>query len=90
MHRHLSTYFRRKIKEGPERRAAALAEAGIDAINMHHSDWSGGLSTLFHRFERYCLGWDAQYERVVRDLVLMGVDGVYSDHVDRLMNVIDG
>ncbi len=79
-----------KIKEGPERRAAALAEAGIDAVNMHHSDWSGGLTTLFHRFERYCLGWDAQYERVVRDLVLMGVDGVYSDHVDRLMNVIDG
>ncbi len=77
-----------RIKEGPERRAAALAEAGVDAINMHHSDWSGGLTTLFHRFSRYCLAWDAQYERVVSGLVLMGVDGVFSDHVDRLMTAI--
>ena len=51
----------RKIKEGPERRAAALAESGIDAVNMHHTDWTGGLTTLFHRFERLCFGWDAQF-----------------------------
>ena len=77
------------IKEGPERRAAALAEAGIDAINMHQRDWTGGLTTLFHRFDRYCLGWDAQYERVIGDLTLMGVDGIFSDHVDRLMTTIE-
>ena len=41
-----------RIKEGPERRAAHLQEHGIDAINLHHSDWSGGLVTLFHRFGR--------------------------------------
>ncbi|NOX29428.1 MAG: glycerophosphodiester phosphodiesterase [Actinobacteria bacterium] len=78
-----------RMREGPERRAAALANAGIDAINMHHSDWSGGLCTLFHRFDRYCLGWDAQLERVIGELVAMGLDGVFSDHVDRLVNVID-
>ena len=78
------------IKEGPERRAAELAAAGIDAVNMHHTDWSGGLTTLFHRFDRYCLAWDAQYERVIGDLVLMGIDGIYSDHVDRLIQTLDG
>ena len=44
------------IKEGPERRAALLAEAGVDAINLHQSDWTGGLTTLFHRFRRYAFG----------------------------------
>lgn len=78
-----------KIKEGPERRAATLFDVGVDAINMHATDWSGGLAALFHRFERYCLGWDAQYERVLIELLRMGLDGVYSDHVDRMMAVLE-
>ncbi|MGH9150064.1 MAG: glycerophosphodiester phosphodiesterase [Acidimicrobiales bacterium] len=79
----------RHMREGPERRAASLAEAGVDAVNLHASDWSGGLTTLFHRFERLCLGWDAQFERVLDELLGMGVDGVYSDHVDRLVASLD-
>ena len=78
----------RLLRDGPERRAAQLQAAGIDAVNLHYTDWSGGLTTLFHRFERYALGWDAQHERVVAALVRMGIDGVYGDHVDRLMAVI--
>lgn len=78
----------RRIKEGPERRAATLADAGVDAINMHHSEWTGGLTTLFHRFGRFCLGWDAQYERPLVQLVDMGIDGVFSDHVDRMVDAI--
>jgi glycerophosphoryl diester phosphodiesterase len=73
-----------RIREGVERRAATLAEVGVDAINLHQSDWTGGLTTLFHRFGRYALGWDAQYERVLQALLRMGIDGVYSDWVDRM------
>jgi glycerophosphoryl diester phosphodiesterase len=78
----------RRIREGPERRAASLAEVGVDAINMHATDWTGGLTTLFHRFERLAFGWDAQYERVLRSLLVMGCDGVYSDHVDRMVDAL--
>lgn len=74
-----------RLKDGPERHAARLAEAGIDAINMHHSDWTGGLTTLFHRFDLLCFGWDAQYERVLDETFDLGIDGIYSDHVDRMM-----
>ena len=74
----------RDMKQGPERHAAELAALEVDAINLHHSDWTGGLTTLFHRFNRYCVAWDAQHVRVIRDLVRMGIDGVHSDHVDRL------
>ena len=82
-----STWIKR-MREGPEARGAALAAAGIDAVNLHHSDWSGGLTTLFHRFGRECLGWDAQQPRVLNELLSMGCDGVFSDHVDRMTDAI--
>jgi glycerophosphoryl diester phosphodiesterase len=78
----------RTMREGPERRAANLAAAGIDAVNLHHSDWSGGLVALFHRFDLYALGWDAQFGRIISALLDAGIDGVFSDHVDVLMGAI--
>lgn len=79
----------RLMKDGPERRAAELSDAGVDAVNLHHTDWTGGLTTLFHRFGRYCIAWDAQHERVISALVRMGVDAIHSDHVDRLHEGFD-
>lgn len=78
----------RRIKEGPERRAARHARMGIDAVNLHASDWTAGLATLWHRFERYALAWDAQQPRVLDALLAMGVDAVYSDHVDRMVEAL--
>ena len=78
----------RYLRHGPERRAAQLHEAGIDAINLHESDWTGGLSTLFHRFDVLAFGWDAQFERVLDNLLSMGLDAIYSDHTDRMMDAI--
>jgi glycerophosphoryl diester phosphodiesterase len=78
----------RLMRQGAERRAAQLAAAGVDAVNLHHTDWTAGLTTLFHRFGRLAFGWDAQHERVLRGLVAMGIDGVYSDHVDRMVAAV--
>jgi glycerophosphoryl diester phosphodiesterase len=78
----------RRIKEGPERRAARLAETGVDALNMHWSDWTGGLTTLLHRFERYALAWDAQHPRQLDEVLSYGIDGVFSDHVDRMVDAL--
>lgn len=77
-----------RLKNGPERRAATLSERGIDAVNMPYVDWTAGLVTLFHRFECYALAWDAQHDRMITDLLDMGIDGIFSDHVDRLMDGI--
>ena len=74
-----------KIKEGPERRAANLAAAGIEACNMHHTDWNGGLVALFHRFNIVTFGWDMQYETVLENAIRMGLDGVFSDWPDRMI-----
>jgi glycerophosphoryl diester phosphodiesterase len=78
----------RFMRRGAERRAAQLADAGIDAVNLHESDWTGGLTTLFHRFDVLTFGWDAQFDRVLDNLLAMGIDGVYSDHVDRMMEAV--
>lgn len=73
-----------KIEEGPERRAARLADAGIDGINLRNRDWNGGLVALFHRFERTAFSWDLQFEHHLRPAYRMGIDAVYSDYVDRM------
>lgn len=78
----------RRMKEGPERRAARLAEAGIDAVNLHHSDWTLGLTTLFHRFDRLALAWDCQHDAQLDRALAAQVDGVYSDHVDRMVDAV--
>jgi glycerophosphoryl diester phosphodiesterase len=76
------------MPEGLEPRAAALAEAGVDAVNLHHSEWTGGRTALFHRFGVRCFGWDAQHPRILDALLDAGIDAVYSDHVDRMVDAI--
>jgi glycerophosphoryl diester phosphodiesterase len=78
-----------RLKDGPEMRAALLADKGIDVLNMHISDWSGGLVTLMHRFNVQAFGWDAQFPSALSNGLLMGLDGIYSDHVDRLVETYD-
>jgi glycerophosphoryl diester phosphodiesterase len=77
---------RLKRIEGPERRAAELSAAKITGINMHYSDWTPGLVALFHRFDLVCFGWDAQFPRMVKGLVDMHIDGLFSDDVEMMMS----
>jgi glycerophosphoryl diester phosphodiesterase len=73
-----------KIFEGPERRCANLAQNGIDALNMHHTDWNGGLVALAHRFKLAAFSWDLQHTEQLVTALLMGADAVYSDWPDRM------
>ncbi len=77
-----------KISEGVELRCAKLASVGIDALNMRTSDWNAGQVSVAHRFGLYAFGWDAQQHREIATLFDMGIDAVYSDHVDRLTETL--
>ena len=79
---------RRFMKEGVERRAATLSDAGVDAVNLHHTDWTTGFVTLFHRFDVLALAWDCQHTHVLLEVLRMGVDAVFSDHTDRMQEAI--
>ena len=74
---------------GPELHIAKSAELGIEVLNLHHSDWTGGLVAMVHRFDVLAFGWDAQFPRILDELLDCGIDGVYSDHVDRMMSSIE-
>ncbi len=73
------------MSQGPAHRAAALAEAGIDAVNLHRREWSRSLVETFHHQGRAAFAWDAQRARPLARLLAMGVDAVYSDHVEVMM-----
>lgn len=77
------------LDHGPERHAARLRERGIDAVNLHHSDWTGGLVAVYHRFGIRAWGWDAQHLRILDGLLDMGIDAVFSDHTDRMVDALD-
>jgi glycerophosphoryl diester phosphodiesterase len=77
----------KKLTEGLERRAFRLRDHGIDAINMHHTDWNGGSVALVHRFDVHAFSWDIQFESAMTTALRMGIDAVYSDYVDRMMDI---
>ena len=79
---------RRSIRESLERYAANLAGDGIDAVNLHHREWTAGIVELVHRFELRAFAWDVQEVRDLRSMLTMGLDAVYSDHLDRMVATI--
>ena len=83
-------HSRRRDKLGTEleRHAARLSGLGVDAMNMHHTDWNAGLVTLFHRFGVQAFAWDAQHVRTLRMMLDYDVDAVYSDRVDRMVATV--
>jgi glycerophosphoryl diester phosphodiesterase len=78
----------RRMGHGHERHAATLAEHGIEVVNLHHTEWTGGHIAVYHRFERLAFAWDVQQPRQLDDLLDAGIDGLYSDHVDRLVEAV--
>jgi glycerophosphoryl diester phosphodiesterase len=74
---------------GPQQRLGQLVDAGIDALNLHHSEWTAGTprprrSTT----DSFALAWDAQDPGSLRRLADLAVDGVFSDHVDRMVAAV--
>ena len=79
---------RRHIHAPMERHASDLAERGIDAMNLHYTEWSAGLVALFHRFGVHAFAWDVQEVRHLRAMLRMNVDAVYCDRVDRMVTTV--
>jgi glycerophosphoryl diester phosphodiesterase len=79
---------RRAYGDALERHASTLARTGIAALNLREAEWSLGLVTLAHRFDLLAFAWDAQEYRRIRAVLQMGVDGIYSDHVERLVAAV--
>jgi glycerophosphoryl diester phosphodiesterase len=69
-----------------EQHCARLSDSGVGTVNLHHTEWSGGRVVMCHRFGLNAFGWDIQYTEAMESGLLMGLDGVYSDHVDMMVD----
>ncbi|HLJ09361.1 MAG TPA: glycerophosphodiester phosphodiesterase [Acidimicrobiia bacterium] len=79
---------RRAYGDALEGHASMLARAGVAALNLPETEWSLGLVTLAHRFGLLAFAWDVQEYRRMRVVLEMGVDAVYSDHVERMVAAV--
>lgn len=73
------------MSEGLDARVSALAAAGVEAVNLHRSQWDAPTVNAVHAGGLLAFAWDAQSRRDLDELVVLGVDAVYSDHVDRMV-----
>jgi glycerophosphoryl diester phosphodiesterase len=76
------------MREGLAARAAALHNAGIEAVNLHRSQWDAAVLADVHAAGLLAFAWDAQSEGEIGRLLDLGLDGLYSDHVGRLVRAI--
>jgi len=76
------------MRTAPEPRARRMAALGIEAINLPQHDWSEAWIETFQRYGRRTFAWDLQRDVEFDRLLTMGIDAVYSDHVDRMMRAL--
>ena len=78
----------RHMRTPPDARALRMVDFDIDAINLHADDWTEEWVEAFHLRGRRAFAWDLQEEVDLARTLALGVDAVYSDHVDRMMDAI--
>ncbi len=76
------------MRTAPAERAERMIALGIDALNLHWTDWNASLAGEFRARGRAILAWDAQDESALTRMLALGVDAVFSDHVARMMREI--
>jgi glycerophosphoryl diester phosphodiesterase len=77
------------IRSGRRRAALALARAtGVEAINARWMWWTRSLVDEVHALGLLAFGYDAQQNASLRRAISIGLDGVFSDHVDRMVAAI--
>jgi glycerophosphoryl diester phosphodiesterase len=73
------------MRTPPEARAERMRRLGIDALNLHHREWSPALREALASRGRLAFAWDLQDPDALRAALALPVDAVYSDHVDRML-----
>lgn len=75
----------RRLGPDPLAHPARLADVGADALNLRQGEWTPELVEACHTAGIRAFGWDAQRAETIARLVAMGIDAVYSDHVEMMV-----
>jgi len=63
---------------------SAVTGSGGAAVNMRWMWWTRGFVTAVHDAGLLAFGYDAQSHFALRRCARLGLDGVFSDHIDRM------
>jgi glycerophosphoryl diester phosphodiesterase len=76
---------------GPRRRAAfeGIRTAGMDAVNARWPWWTPGFVAEVHGLGMRAFGYDCQRPASLRRALDMGLDAVFSDHVETMLAALD-
>jgi glycerophosphoryl diester phosphodiesterase len=77
-----------RFPEGFSGRIRTLHDVGVAAVNLRRTEWDGERVAGVQDAGLCAFGWDAQSTRQLSALIGMGLDGIYSDHVGRMMAAI--
>jgi glycerophosphoryl diester phosphodiesterase len=75
---------RRRVLNEPRCDPARLAAEGIDVLNLRGDTWTPRLVAATRDAGLLAFAWRVQTGVQARLLLRWGIDGLYSDHVDRL------
>lgn len=84
---HSDARWRKRRRHGVEPLVAQLCVRGIDVLNLRHRYCSRELAAVCHAHHVSLFAWGVQRTARMRRLIREGVDGIMSDHVDRLLLV---
>jgi glycerophosphoryl diester phosphodiesterase len=76
---------RRRITVDMDAHAEVLRGAGVDVLNLPFREWTPDAVAAMHARSVRVFGWGVERTGDLRALLDAGVDGVYSDHVARMM-----
>ena len=65
-----------------------LRAEGVDVLNLHETDWDEGLVAHAHDAGLLAFGWDTHTRDGIERLLGYGCDGIYSDNVAVLVDVL--
>jgi glycerophosphoryl diester phosphodiesterase len=85
---HRAITIRGEVLRSGRRRDAALAaaaEINVEAINARWMWWNRSIVDQVHGLGLKAFGYDAQHVFALNRSVGLGLDGVFSDHVDRML-----
>lgn len=81
----MTMYGRALRGPGAVARLAAARSDGVEAINSRWMWWSPALVEQVHSLGMLAFGYDAQQPSSIRRCIDVGLDGMFSDHVDRMI-----
>ncbi len=80
----------RRHRRDADGRCRLLAERGIEVLNLRRHHCTPALTAACHRNGLKLFAWGVQRRRTMRRLLALGVDGLMSDHADRLAGALGG